>query len=211
MVKHKFNLSTSRLKRTCPGGNRQMITKKQHAAFHNMAIATITLKKGGRREPHWHPNADEITYCLEGKALITIFSPGNIQDTFTLSQGEVVYFPKGYIHHIENIHDGVSRFLLTYDHNQPEDLDLSETLTSMSAHVLSATFESKEGVFKQLKKRDLTNLTKKNDCQTLSSVHYKPKQIQFGARINPQIQTAGGLARIANHKNFPKLEHFALF
>jgi hypothetical protein len=36
----------------------------------------------GLREPHWHPNANELTYCLTGEALVTIFSNGSIGLTF---------------------------------------------------------------------------------------------------------------------------------
>ena len=34
-----------------------------------MAIYTLHLEKGGVREPHWHPNAVELGYCLAGRAL----------------------------------------------------------------------------------------------------------------------------------------------
>ncbi len=175
-----------------------------------MALATITLKKGGIREPHWHPNADEMTYCVEGKALITMFSPGNNHDTFTLSAGEVVYFPKGYIHHIENIHQGPSRFILAYDHRSPEDLDLSQSMGSMSVHVLASTFGSSKEVFQTLKKqaKDTFISQRKSVAKSASIPNHNKFNIE---RINPQIQTKGGLARIANKASFPALEHLALF
>ena len=93
--KYKFDLLKRGSNRDCPGGHRRMVNGKSFASMHNMALATILLKKGGVREPHWHPNADESTYCAEGKALVTMFSPGNTHDTFTLSKGEVMHIPKG--------------------------------------------------------------------------------------------------------------------
>jgi oxalate decarboxylase len=211
MSRHKFDLNKARLTRVCPGGNRHLVNQDQYPALHNMAMATISLKKGGVREPHWHPNANEMTYCAEGKALITLFSPENIHDTFTLSAGEVVYFPRGYIHHIENIHHGVSRFILAYDNGKPEDLDLSETVNSMSAHVLAATFTAKETVFQQLKKsiKDAFITQRKTTSKFRASISNQHKLDL--ERISPQIKTKGGLARIANKMNFPLLEHLALF
>jgi oxalate decarboxylase len=176
----------------------------------HMALATIMLKKGGIREPHWHPNADEMTYCVEGQALITMFSPGNEHNTFTLSAGEVVYFPKGYIHHIENIHAGESRFILFYDHHSPEDLDLSQSIGSMSTHVLASTFGSSKEAFKKLKKH--TDDTFISQRKTIAMRGPNRNFNKFNLEnIYPQIETRGGLARIANKINFPALEHLALF
>ncbi|HUD00939.1 MAG TPA: cupin domain-containing protein [Rhabdochlamydiaceae bacterium] len=208
--KHKFDLGKGGAKRICKGGNRIMGSSLSFPFMQHMALATITLKKGGVREPHWHPNADEMTYCVEGKALITMFSPGNEHNTFTLSAGEVVYFPKGYIHHIENIFDGESRFILCYDHHSPEDLDLSQSIGSMSAHVLASTFGSSKEAFKKLKKHaDDTFISRRKIIETRGSNHNFNK---FNLeKIHPQIETKGGLARIANKTNFHALEHLALF
>ncbi len=175
--------------------------------MHNMALATITLKKGGIREPHWHPNADEMTYCVSGKALITMFSPGNKKDTFTLSAGEVVYFPKGYLHHIENIHHRESRFILAYDHHSPEDLDLSQSISSMSAHVLAHTFGTKEN-FRTLKKTDTFISLRKTIDKPAS--HHNPHKFNL-EKISPQIKSKGGSAKTATQANFPVLKHLALF
>jgi len=177
-----------------------------------MALATILLKKRGVREPHWHPNANEMTYCIEGKALISIFSPGNTHDTFTLSKGEVVYFPKGYIHHIENIHSGDSRFLLAYDQHLPEDLDLSESLASMPAHALAATFGTKEEGFQKIKKQAKdTFISQRKTTSKLASLSVSNHNKFDLESIKPQIETKGGSVRIANSLNFPQLEELALF
>ena len=204
----KFDLAKSKAKRICKGGSRLMGSSKTFPFLHTMALATITLKKGGIREPHWHPNANEMTYCVEGKALITLFSPGNSVDTFTLSAGEVVYFPKGYIHHIENIHEKESRFILAYDHHSPEDLDLSQSIGSMSPHVLSRTFGSSEAAFQTLKKRDAFISQRKTLAKSPSILSSHKLNLE---KIEPQIKTQGGLARTATQANFPLLKHLALF
>ena len=209
---HKFDLSENRIERVCAGGSRILANHKVCQALQNMALSTIHLKKGGLREPHWHPNANELTYCLEGKALITLFSPGNNHDTFTLDAGEVVYFPKGYIHHIENISEGDSFFLLCYDHDNPQDLNLSSSISSMPIHAFAATFDVKNGVFETIKekKTDAFISTRKNIAKPdLPSIPNRHK-INL-EKITPQIATPGGTARIASHDNFPLLNSLALF
>src|SRR5260370_17010756 len=41
------------------------------------AMALVTVHPGGLRELHWHPNADEWQYYINGKARTTVVTPGN--------------------------------------------------------------------------------------------------------------------------------------
>ena len=81
--------------------------------------------KGGIREPHWHPNASELSYCIKGQAAMTIFSPGNNHDTFTIKPGEMTYVPRGYIHDIQNVGDEEAKFVLAFNNELPQDLGIS--------------------------------------------------------------------------------------
>jgi len=205
--KHKFDLAKHSTRRTCATGYRQMVSSRTFPALHTMALATIVLKKNGFREPHWHPNANELTYCIEGKALVTLFHPGNLRERFLLEAGDVMHVPKGTMHHIENIHPGTSRFVLAFDHNNPEDLNLSQSLSSMSPHVLSATFGEEQ--FPKLRVDDVFIAHMKHPHKIPPSTR-SPHKLSL-EEIRPQIRTPGGLARTATRKNFPVLEHLALF
>jgi oxalate decarboxylase len=203
---HKFDLRKDGVMKKCPGGYRLLLNKKMAGG---MAIALLELAKGGFREPHWHPNAHEMTYCVEGKAVITMFSPQNRRDEFTLSEGEVVFFPKGYIHHIENIHTGRSRFVLAYDHPAPQDLDLSASVGSMTAHVLAATFGAEKGTFEKIKKGAKDCFIGRKASRLMGDSPNRHK-LNLEA-IVPQIIATGGSARTATVANFPVLENLALF
>ncbi len=204
-VQDKFDMKKDGTTKKCPGGYRILTS-----SLDTMALAHLVLKKGGIREPHWHPNADELAYCVEGKALITIFGPNNTRDVFTCSTGEAVFFPKGYIHHIENIHSQKSSFVLAYDHPTPEDIDISTCIGSMKEHVLASTFSSPETIFKKLKKsaEDTFISLRKTDKKSENILNSHKINLEH---LSPQIETPGGLARIANDKNFPVLKHLALF
>jgi quercetin dioxygenase-like cupin family protein len=56
--------------------------------------------------PHYHQEADEILYGIEGTLTVTV--DGQSQE---LSAGDVVFIPRGSVHHHENLHEGVSRTL----------------------------------------------------------------------------------------------------
>ena len=56
---------------------------------------------------------------------MTIFSPGSGHDTFTVDAGEIAFVPKGYLHHIENLYEGETKFAIAFNHERPEDIGIS--------------------------------------------------------------------------------------
>jgi quercetin dioxygenase-like cupin family protein len=56
--------------------------------------------------PHYHQDADEILYGLEG--ILTITVDGRKQE---LGVGNAVFIPRGSVHHHENLHEGTARAL----------------------------------------------------------------------------------------------------
>ncbi|MEM7355677.1 MAG: cupin domain-containing protein [Acidobacteriota bacterium] len=65
----------------------------------------------GSRSSHHHPDNDELLLVLEGKAQITIVGPGKpkppagkpprFKETYEVSTGDVVLFPQGWTHYVE--------------------------------------------------------------------------------------------------------------
>ena len=70
-------------------------------------LAMYSLRMNGEavREPHWHPNAAELNYVIEGSVRLTIVSPGGDVETVDLTAGDISYIPKAYFHHIETLGD----------------------------------------------------------------------------------------------------------
>ena len=56
--------------------------------------------------PHYHRDADETVYGLEGVATVTVDGRKQL-----LGPGDAVFIPRGSVHHHENLHDGRSRIL----------------------------------------------------------------------------------------------------
>lgn len=57
--------------------------------------------------PHYHREADEILYGLEG--ILTVTVDGSVQD---LGPGDSLFIPRGSVHHHENLSDELSRTLV---------------------------------------------------------------------------------------------------
>src|SRR5258708_22433360 len=56
------------------GGSVRVVDSHNFQAAKNIAAALVTVKPGGLRELHWHPNASEWQYYLSGKGRMTVFT-----------------------------------------------------------------------------------------------------------------------------------------
>ena len=181
-----------------------------------MAMYFLRLEKGGVREPHWHPNASELSYCIEGQAAMTIFSPGDNHDTFTIKPGEMTYVPQGYIHDIQNVGDEEAKFVIAFNNELPQDLGISGSVGWIANRVMDATFGIKPpGFFDTLNYKVLQDVVIAPKPAIVSPSNYSvgiPNAHKFDlAAMPPQIQTAGGSVALGNASIFPILEGLALY
>src|SRR5207302_279047 len=58
------------------GGEVRIIDSSNFKIAQNIAASLVTLKPGGLRELHWHPNADEWQFFISGKGRMTVFATG---------------------------------------------------------------------------------------------------------------------------------------
>lgn len=89
----------------------------------SMSALVIELEPGGLRELHWHPDADEWQYYLEGEARMTVFDATAKARTFNFREGDVGFVPSTMGHYIENIGATTLRCLNVF--NSPKFKDIS--------------------------------------------------------------------------------------
>jgi len=59
--------------RNCHGEAR-VVDGKNFPVSRKIAAALVTVKPGGLRELHWHPNASEWQYYIQGSGRMTVFN-----------------------------------------------------------------------------------------------------------------------------------------
>jgi oxalate decarboxylase len=119
------------------------------------AMALVVLKKGGIREPHWHPDAWEFDYCISGRARMAVVAPGNEWQSFEVEPGQIVFVPQGFFHYFENIGSEDLRFLIVFNYSTREsgdDIGISVSLGGMPNDALAATFGVPDAVFDKIPK-----------------------------------------------------------
>jgi oxalate decarboxylase len=103
-----------------------------------IAAAIVTVKPGGVRELHWHPNADEWQYYFGGKGRMTVFATGGRARTMDFETGDVGYVQKTLPHYIENAGSTDLKFLEMFKSSFYQDLALSEWLAHTPPQLVAA-------------------------------------------------------------------------
>ncbi len=115
-------------------------SQKNFPALKGLAIQALELKPGSFREPHVHPNAHQLDYCLSGSARVGIVGPEGHKQYLDLNDGDISFVPQGYLHWIENVGKQPLHFLVILSHEEPETIELSEMVAGMSPHNVKQLF-----------------------------------------------------------------------
>lgn len=111
------------------GGEVRIVDSRQFKVSTTIAAAIVTVRPGGVRELHWHPNADEWQYYFAGRGRMTVFATGGRARTMDFQTGDVGYVEQTLPHYIENTGNTDLKFLEMFKSSFYEDLSLSEWLT----------------------------------------------------------------------------------
>ena len=212
MSAHAYTVESSPARVERDGGIRIDVTADQLPLLDGMALATLRLEAGAVREPHWHPNAAELSYCLEGAAQMTIVEPGGHRVTMSVAAGDLAFVPAGLIHHIENTAAGVSRFVVCFSNERYEDLNLSASMSQMPPHVLRAAFGADADAFDWLQPVSDPSFIARTDAPSAPqpddpAARYRCRLEQF----EPALENAGGSVIFGRADDFPILDGLAMY
>lgn len=211
MSAHAFTVATSSARVERAGGARIDVTADQLPLLDGMALATLELTPGAAREPHWHPNAGELSYCLEGSVSMTIVESGGRAVSMAVEAGDLVFVPAGLIHHIQNGAEGPARFVICFSHERYEDLNLSSSLAEMPPRALASTFGVGRGAFDWVEPMQdasfIVEPERPSDVPPGTGSQYR-YQLE---RTAPAAENAGGSVIFGRADDFPALDGLAMY
>ncbi|HTZ87249.1 MAG TPA: cupin domain-containing protein [Solirubrobacteraceae bacterium] len=108
-------------------------------ALDRLAMYSLWIKGDGMREPHWHPETGELGYVLTGRARMTVRSADGTTDTYELGPGDVYFIPRAYPHHIENLEDYETHFLVFFDQSEVRDIGYTGSADAIPRRILAPT------------------------------------------------------------------------
>ena len=129
-----FRLSSMTPNRQTKSGMVQIQDSTNFKAATTVASALVTVKPGGMREMHWHPNADEWQYYIKGNARMTVFNVGPQAITANFTPGDIGYVKKNFGHYVENTGTDDLVFMEIFKTAKYEEV----TLMDWMAHTPSA-------------------------------------------------------------------------
>lgn len=106
------------------GGQVRIADSKNFPISKTVAAAHAIIEPGALREMHWHPNADEWSFFIKGRARVTIFGSSGTARTFDFMPGDVGIVPRNMGHFVENIGDEPIEMLEVFRADEFRDFSL---------------------------------------------------------------------------------------
>ncbi|MEY2509097.1 MAG: oxalate decarboxylase [Verrucomicrobiota bacterium] len=116
------------------------------------SMAMVTVRPGGLRELHWHPNADEWQYFISGKGRMTVVATGNKARTMDFQEGDVGYVQKTLLHYVENTGDTDLVFIEMFKSDRYQDFSFSEWLAHTPPELVMAHLNIDKATFDAIPK-----------------------------------------------------------
>ena len=135
------------------GGTVRITDSKIFPASQTIAAALVEVEPGGMRELHWHPNANEWQYYIEGQARMGVFGASGQARTFDFRARDVGFVPFAMGHYIENTGTTTLRFLEVFRSDRYADVSLEQWMALTPPELVSAHLNIDERTIEALPKR----------------------------------------------------------
>jgi oxalate decarboxylase/phosphoglucose isomerase-like protein (cupin superfamily) len=119
------------------GGTLHRASARDFPVLEDLAIQGLHLKAGAVREPHIHPNAHQLDYCVSGSARVGIVGPEGQRQLLELRAGDISFVPQGHLHWIESTGPDDLHFLVMLSDREPQTIELSEMLAGVPNDTLA--------------------------------------------------------------------------
>lgn len=129
------------------GGTVAALTPQIIPSLSNVTLFFLQAEPGGLREPHWHQNASELNYLVQGRAQIEIIAPEEHRESFVAEPGDVAFIPQNYFHFISSISDEPLVLLVFFSNSTVGHIDLSQLTGFFQRSLFAASFGSDLHIF----------------------------------------------------------------
>jgi oxalate decarboxylase len=134
-----FPLRSMAPTRETRGGIVRIADSRNFMVSKTIAAAHLTIRPGGMREMHWHPNADEWQYWIKGKGTMSVFNTGPNAVTMDFNAGDIGYVKRNLGHYIKNTGNTDLEVLEVFRAPQFMDVSLSDWITRTPPEMVAQT------------------------------------------------------------------------
>jgi oxalate decarboxylase len=134
---YTFRMSAMAPTRQTQGGEIRIVDSHTFTAAKNIMGALATIKPGGMREMHWHPNASEWQYYISGKARMTVVLPDGAR-TMDFNANDVGFVPRVVGHYVENVGDTDLQVLEMFATGDFQEISLNNWIRRLPPEMVTA-------------------------------------------------------------------------
>ncbi|WP_420491089.1 cupin domain-containing protein [Neobacillus vireti] len=117
------------------------VTTAQIPEMQDLALGDLFLSRAHIREPHWHPNADELDFIISGEVIISILNPSTLElQTYHVKPGQVTFLPKGWWHWITCVTEE-AHLLVAFNDGQIQSIEGSDVLRLTPPDVFELAYD----------------------------------------------------------------------
>ncbi len=151
---HRYRLLAQQAE-AFPGGGMRLVSQREFPTSTTLTGAVLTIKPGGLRELHWHPNAAEWQFYLSGSARMTVFGSQGRARTDEFGPHDVGYVPQGYGHYIENTGKDDLEVLIVLNNGTYQSISITGWMASNPVELLATNFRLPAETFAGFPKADV--------------------------------------------------------
>jgi oxalate decarboxylase len=147
---YTFKMEAMAPTRKTRGGEVRVVDSHNFPASRSIAAGLVTIKPGGMRELHWHPNASEWQFYIAGKARMTIFMPPGKARTMDFNANDVGFVPAVAGHYIENIGDTDLIFLEMFKADEFQDFSMNNWIRRLPPQMVTSHLNIDEATIRKI-------------------------------------------------------------
>lgn len=132
------------------GGEVRIVDSSNFPVSTSVTAGIVRLKPGAMRELHWHPNAPEWQFWLQGSARMTIVMPEGRARTMDFKANDVGFVPAVAGHYIENTGDTDVLFLEMFKAPRFMEFSLNNWIGRMPPEMALAHLKISEAALKRI-------------------------------------------------------------
>jgi oxalate decarboxylase len=211
--KHVASLTDGEIVEESDLGSIRGLTADNFPILKRMSIKRLLINPGAMRTPHWHANANELTYCVSGTALVSVLDTGSRFTSFVVRGGDMFHIDSGSLHHIENIGSNECEFIITFRNERPEDFGLGAAFGAMTDAVLGNTYDLPASDFAAIRRTTADRaVAARNGYPDVPATAYFDDPHKFSVdAMTPPVSIAVGSARTARLQYWPALKDLSMY
>jgi oxalate decarboxylase len=149
-IQYTFKMEAMAPTKKNRGGEIRIVDSHNFPAAKSIASALVTIKPGGMRELHWHPNASEWQFYLAGKGRMTVFMPPTNARTMDFNANDVGFIPAVAGHYIENTGNTDLVFLEMFRSDQYVDISMNNWIRHLPPEMVTSHLNIGEATIEKI-------------------------------------------------------------